>query len=267
MDGDHALKFARSRHSLMNNEGSDFARSKRQQKILTAIKEKIFTAGVLLNPGKINNLLQTYQENVLTDLKPWEIVKLTNLSRKFDGKDIKNVVFDDGVGGFLTANTVEGAYVLQPRDGTFDAMREKIQKIFDESTNQVDMTQETKNVHSTNSAIRITNLREQDNHETSPTKQVKEHISISVLNGTFREGLANRVGTFLRSKGYVVKSTGNAVTRDYIQNILIDNTHGTKKEDFQQLQSLFTAEIKNGNEKNVQNAADFTLILGNEATQ
>jgi len=32
MDGDIALKYARSRHSMDNGEGSDFARARRQQK-------------------------------------------------------------------------------------------------------------------------------------------------------------------------------------------------------------------------------------------
>lgn len=267
MDGDQALKFSRSRHSIMNNEGSDFARSKRQQKILTAVKEKIFSAGVLLNPGKINNLLQTYEEHVRTDLKPWEIVKLTNLSRKLDAKDIKSIVFDDGVDGFLTSNTIDGAYVLQPRDGTFDIMRAKIQNIFTEETPLKKEEQSTTPL--LRDLVKTPSPREKitiDHEENTPTKPSNEIISVSVLNGTFRGGLASRVSTFLRSKGYVIKSTGNAMTRDYVQNILIDHTGGGKQQDFQVLQSLFNAEVKNTNEK-TDSTADFTLILGNEATQ
>ena len=43
MDGETALVFARSRHGN-NGEGSDFARSRRQQKILLSVKDKVFAA-------------------------------------------------------------------------------------------------------------------------------------------------------------------------------------------------------------------------------
>ena len=43
MDGQTALKFARSRHGN-NGEGSDFARSERQQKIILAVKDKVLSA-------------------------------------------------------------------------------------------------------------------------------------------------------------------------------------------------------------------------------
>ncbi|MDO8571977.1 MAG: LCP family protein, partial [bacterium] len=250
MNGDYALKFVRSRHSLMNNEGSDFARSKRQQKVLTAVKEKVFSASTLLNPGKITDLLQTYQEHVATNLKPWEIVKLAHVSRKLDDTHIKNIVFDDGVGGYLVAGITEGAYVLQPRDGTYDAMRQKIQGIFEETT--IDPSPILKAPAPERQAI---------------TKPQVELTTVSVLNGTAREGLATRGATFLRNKGYAIKSVGNAPTRDTIQTVLIDNTNGVKKQELSSLQSLFNAKIETGGMENFDTTADFTLILGNEATQ
>ena len=42
MSGKRALDFVRSRHGT-NGENSDFARTKRQQKILIAVKDKIFS--------------------------------------------------------------------------------------------------------------------------------------------------------------------------------------------------------------------------------
>ncbi|MFH1172942.1 MAG: LCP family protein, partial [bacterium] len=59
MDGELALKYARSRHT-QSVEGSDFARSRRQQKIITALKDKAFSFSTLLNPLKLNSLLKTY---------------------------------------------------------------------------------------------------------------------------------------------------------------------------------------------------------------
>ena len=66
-DGATALKYARSRHAL-GPEGSDFARSKRQQKILSALKDKILATGTLFNISKVNSLLSAYNKNVQTNL-------------------------------------------------------------------------------------------------------------------------------------------------------------------------------------------------------
>ncbi|KKT87778.1 MAG: LytR/CpsA/Psr family protein, partial [Candidatus Moranbacteria bacterium GW2011_GWC2_45_10] len=58
MDGETALKFVRSRHGN-NNEGTDFARSRRQQKIITAIKNKSLSIQTLVNPAKLKNRIPT----------------------------------------------------------------------------------------------------------------------------------------------------------------------------------------------------------------
>ena len=48
LDGQNALDFARSRHGN-NNEGSDFARARRQQKIILALKDKLFSVNTIFN--------------------------------------------------------------------------------------------------------------------------------------------------------------------------------------------------------------------------
>src|SRR5581483_6729335 len=55
LTGDQALIFVRSRHAE-GIEGSDFARSKRQQKVIEAFKDKLFSAQTLLNPAQIIRL-------------------------------------------------------------------------------------------------------------------------------------------------------------------------------------------------------------------
>jgi anionic cell wall polymer biosynthesis LytR-Cps2A-Psr (LCP) family protein len=47
-DGDKALKYARSRHTT-----SDFDRSRRQQLVIEAIREKLMTANILTSPKKL----------------------------------------------------------------------------------------------------------------------------------------------------------------------------------------------------------------------
>ncbi|MDD5589875.1 MAG: LCP family protein, partial [Candidatus Portnoybacteria bacterium] len=54
LDGETALFFVRSRYST-----SDFDRARRQQQVLLAIKNKALSSGILLNPVKIFELLNT----------------------------------------------------------------------------------------------------------------------------------------------------------------------------------------------------------------
>jgi anionic cell wall polymer biosynthesis LytR-Cps2A-Psr (LCP) family protein len=56
MDGKTSLTFVRSRRGT-NGEGSDFARSRRQQKVLMAVKEKVLDLGMLLHPKKISTII------------------------------------------------------------------------------------------------------------------------------------------------------------------------------------------------------------------
>ena len=64
MDGSTALKFTRSRYSE-GDEGSDFARSIRQEQVMKAIREKI-----IKNPLKIIDLQKLAKEIVKTDATP-----------------------------------------------------------------------------------------------------------------------------------------------------------------------------------------------------
>ena len=64
MDGETALKYSRSRHSQENGEGSDFARAKRQQKVIEAVKKGMFDSGNYTNPQVILDLINTVSNNL-----------------------------------------------------------------------------------------------------------------------------------------------------------------------------------------------------------
>ncbi len=93
MDGTTALKFARSRHSANPAEGSDFARSARQQLILAAMRDKALSAGTLSNPVKLTNLVQAVGKHLRTDISTSEISKLLPIARQVDfGSATMNVI-------------------------------------------------------------------------------------------------------------------------------------------------------------------------------
>jgi LCP family protein required for cell wall assembly len=86
MDGARALIFARSRHGN-NGEGSDFARSERQKKILLALKDKVFQLD-LTDLKTMNNLLSDFTENFRTNLEPYELKRLGTLTQDISGDKV-----------------------------------------------------------------------------------------------------------------------------------------------------------------------------------
>ena len=87
MSGQRALIFARSRHSNNANEGSDFARSERQKKILIAMKNKVLNLN-LTNLSTINNLLSDFTDNFRTNFEPYQLKHLMDMANKITGDNI-----------------------------------------------------------------------------------------------------------------------------------------------------------------------------------
>lgn len=125
MDGETALKYVRSRHAF-GFEGSDFARSQRQSKVISAFREKLFSAGTLLNLSKVNELLAILQGSIEMDIKKEEIDDFVKLANKTQGAKVVSAVLDTGDEeeerlGLLTnppiSEEYNNAWVLAPRAG------------------------------------------------------------------------------------------------------------------------------------------------------
>ena len=95
MDGATALKFVRSRHGN-NGEGSDFARSKRQEKVILAFRDKVLSAQTFLNPVRLIGLYDTFKGMVDTDITPTEADDFLKLARSLENATVKSVVLDVG---------------------------------------------------------------------------------------------------------------------------------------------------------------------------
>ncbi|MEK7182603.1 MAG: LCP family protein [Patescibacteria group bacterium] len=132
MDGQTALKFVRSRNAE-GEEGTDFARSSRQQKVLLSIKQKLLSPKILLNPRKLKKVWDTVVSSVETDIPEDDLPILARMMLRLDKEKIKSVVLDGGaVGdaqtGFLVHPPISPLYdnqwVLTPRDGTWGEVRD-----------------------------------------------------------------------------------------------------------------------------------------------
>jgi polyisoprenyl-teichoic acid--peptidoglycan teichoic acid transferase len=92
MDGATALKFVRSRHA-QGSEGSDFARARRQEIVIQAFKDKVFSLNTLLNPQKLTGLYDVFQNTVHTDIQNQEYDDFIKLAQKMKNAKTSNVIF------------------------------------------------------------------------------------------------------------------------------------------------------------------------------
>ena len=114
LDGDNALYYVRSRYST-----SDFDRARRQQEVISIIKNKALTLGFLSNPVKVTSLLADLKGNIRTDFQIWDIKDLLALSNSFGSKNIiKNYVITTENLVYET-KTEKGEYILLPKEADY----------------------------------------------------------------------------------------------------------------------------------------------------
>ncbi len=135
MDGELALKYARSRHGD-NDEGTDFARARRQQNLIKAVKDKALSPQTLLDISKIKSLYELYAKNLDTDLDLSSVQLFYELTKFNSFDNIRALVLDDrseGENGGLLYNPTDltlygGKYVLIPKAGDYSQIHAYIQK-------------------------------------------------------------------------------------------------------------------------------------------
>ncbi len=137
MDGTTALKFVRSRHAE-GPEGSDFARSGRQQLVIQAFRNKLFSAQTLLNPSKISSLINTLGSSFQTDIPPGQYLDFYNLAKNV--KQTKSVVLGDLGGGkslFINPPPADygGGWVLVPPNNDFSSVAAFVKQIISDQDN------------------------------------------------------------------------------------------------------------------------------------
>jgi LCP family protein required for cell wall assembly len=126
MNGETTLEFVRSRHAT-GLEGGDFARSKRQEKVITEFKNKVLSVQTLINPGKIISLYNILAGSIDTDIQQNEFDDFIRLAEKMRGAKITSAVIDvgdltTGRNGLLIEDSISsgGLYLsaLNPRAGS-----------------------------------------------------------------------------------------------------------------------------------------------------
>jgi len=104
MDGDTALKYARTRH-----QDSDFARTARQQQVVVAVRNAMLNP---LNWPRIPAVVAAISTSIKTDLSPFDVVALGAAMLRSPG-DPDHLVIDTSLATELTGE--DGAYLLQAK--------------------------------------------------------------------------------------------------------------------------------------------------------
>lgn len=120
MDGEKALTYVRSRHSE-GSEGSDFARSRRQQDVIVALKEKLLRPEVYLSPTKVRELLRAFDNATQTDLRIGELATIAKTISRVAGGEIIRISLEDQLEP--APLWLYGRYALVPKE-TWEAIHE-----------------------------------------------------------------------------------------------------------------------------------------------
>jgi len=223
MDGATALKYARSRETT-----SDFDRSRRQQQVMVAARDKALSLGVLTNPKKISDIISILGDHLRTDIQLWEMERLFSLAKDIDTSNIVSKVLDNSTDGLLIDDQIDGGYYLIPRLGVenYTAIQKLTHEIF-----------------------------------TDPYLQ-NEKARIQVLNATGQSGKATEVSDMLTSYGYnVVSVEKNSTTEE--KTVIYDYSSGAKPYTLKYLTDRFSASVKN-QPSSSSAAADIVIVVGKD---
>ena len=123
MDGETALMYSRSRHSLHNNEGTDFARARRQQKVIIALRDKLLSSESLTNPKTLIGIFSSIAGNVrISEFSTKDIEAALKLAQKYEeeGGEAFSFVLGPTIGNRLLVENKHlksEAYAIGPKEG------------------------------------------------------------------------------------------------------------------------------------------------------
>ena len=249
MDGALALKYARSRHGN-NGEGTDFARARRQQKIIEAVKDKALSIQTL-RPSVVSSILNDLNDHIETNLNTWEMIKFWTKFGNISNDSITMRVLDNSSNGLLSDMiTADGAQVLMPRSGDFSEIS------------------------------RMANGLLKDEMEVKKEEETvaMEKPTVDIKNGTWISGFAGRTAQNLESFGFQVGGIGNFYRRDMTGSVIYDLTYGVKVDSLKVLKNLTEADVYMGLPQDIIDAMatesdqdgqsvvqpDFILVLGSD---
>ena len=230
-DGTRALFFSRTRHTSARG---DFDRTERQRLFITALSQKILSAGTYTNPVKISQLMSAFGDHISTDFSVKDALRLMTISKGIGNDKVISVGLADPPNSYVRTDNINGLSVVRPTAG-----------VGDYSQIQAYIRNTLKDPYIS-----------------------KENAKILILNGTSSIGLAGAKSDQLKSYGYNIIGVADAPTSAYTTTKLVDMTSGKKPFTQHYLENRFhiKATTKLPDTTIQTQGADFVLILGQDET-
>jgi polyisoprenyl-teichoic acid--peptidoglycan teichoic acid transferase len=250
LDGETALKFARTRH----DEDGDFGRAYRQQLILESARSKAFSLGTILNLPEVSGLLDTLGEHLRTNIQLDELNSFLDLVSKIDTHTTTNKVLDAGKSDSVMAVSHVSlggvrAFILIPRTGKYDEIQDISKNIFDLEL-----------INRKKAAVKI------------------EDASVTIINNSGAKGFDGKLKSLLDKFGYTTNiSQVKAVKTTYwirtasnsSDTTVYDLTGGIKPFSLEDISKKLGAKISVYMPDNLSaqcQGADFCLVAGKDIT-
>ncbi|MEK7076450.1 MAG: LCP family protein [Patescibacteria group bacterium] len=123
LDGKNALYYARSRFS-----SSDFDRSRRQQEVMFALKDKLKNLNFWSDPLKTLSILNSIRSNIKTDVNVWNTKEMLDLAKEVDSSEkVKKYVMTTD--NLLYESRANESYILLPNGDNFTQIKQLFQDI------------------------------------------------------------------------------------------------------------------------------------------
>ncbi len=256
MSGERALAYIRARY-VEGPQGGDFKRAERQQDVLIALRDKVFSPSTAFDLRKASGILDALSGNVVTNFTLSELKYLGDIIREIPHEEMRTSVLTTGPDGLLIGKPQilggRPAATLQPRAGIDDygEIQQFIQELFD-----THVTAEAPTPTATPTPAPTP----------TPSSIEDEEPSVEVRNGTLIQGLASRAASSFRDNDFTVTAIGNASRQDRERTILVDLTDGEKTTSRDALIAILKdTQVVQFPETEASSTADFLIILGSDA--
>ena len=234
LDGEKALALARARNHNYGDyglAGGNYDREKNQQKILAALQQKALSAGTLLNPVALSNLIDSLGNNLITDFDTGHVQTLADIASNVQMSQIKQLPFvgrDDGGPDLIGSYAPNGTYLGEaPLAG-----------VYDYSEIQAYVTQ---------------------NLSSNPV--TREGATVDVLNGSDQVGLAGEKAEELEEDNYTIGEIANAPA-NISDKVVIYQLNSDMPGTAAALKDKYGVELVQGELANYYTTADFVIVFG-----
>lgn len=234
LNGEKALALARARNHNYGDyglAGGNYDREKNQQKILAALQQKALSAGTLLNPVAVNNLIDSLGNNLITDFDTGHVQTLVDIASNVQADQIKQLPFvgrDDGGSDLIGSYAPNGSYLGEaPLAGVYD--------------------------YSEIQAYVAQNL--------SSDPVVQEGATIDVLNGSDQVGLAGDKAAELEEDNYTIGEITNAPA-NISDKVVVYQLNSDMSGTAAALKDKYGVELVQGELVGYYTTADFVIVFG-----